>query len=131
MKALIHHSFGNPAEVLTVEDVATPEPRPGEARVRLTLAAIHNHDLWTVAGTYGYRPSFPARSGTEAVSVVEGVEHLQPGMRVATGGTFGVWAEQFVAKPASCQSTRSGVHEGAATRRRVQFNLPHPAGTRL
>lgn len=118
MKALIHHSFGNPAEVLTVEETDAPEPGPGEARVRLTLAAIHNHDLWTVAGTYGYKPSFPARSGTEAVGVVEavgeGVTHLEIGQRVATGGTFGVWAEQFVANAAALIPVPDGIPDEVA-----------------
>ncbi len=101
MRAVVHHRFGEPSEVLGVEDVATPEPGPGQVRVRLLASPIHNHDLWTVRGDYGHKPELPARAGTEAVGVVEalgeGVEHLRPGQRVATGGTFGVWAESFVA----------------------------------
>ena len=53
MHAVIHHSFGDPAAVLAVETVPTPEPGPGEVRVRLLASPIHNHDLWTVRGTYG------------------------------------------------------------------------------
>jgi NADPH2:quinone reductase len=105
MRAIIHHSFGEPSEVLTVEDVATPQPGPGEVRVRTLLSPIHNHDLWTIRGTYGFKPELPARAGTEAVGVVDalgdGVSHLQLGQRVATGGTFGVWAEYFTAAAAS------------------------------
>lgn len=97
----MHHEFGDPAQVLTVEEVATPEPGPGEVRLRTLLAAIHNHDLWTIRGSYGFKPDLPARAGTEAVAVVEalgeGVEHLQVGQRVASGGAFGAWAEQYVA----------------------------------
>ena len=54
MRALIHDTFGDPAEVLHVADVETPEPGPGEVRVRTVLASIHNHDLWTIRGTYGF-----------------------------------------------------------------------------
>ena len=104
MRALIHNEFGDPAEVLAVETVATPEPGPGEVRVRTLLSPIHNHDLWTIRGTYGFKPELPARAGTEAVGVIdalgEGVTGLQVGQRVATGGTFGVWAEYFIAKAA-------------------------------
>ncbi|WP_203136509.1 zinc-binding dehydrogenase [Microbacterium sp. JZ31] len=118
MKALIHHAFGDPAEVLAVEDVATPEPGPGEARVRLVLAAIHNHDLWTVRGTYGFKPELPARAGTEAVGVIEalgeGVDHLQVGQRVVAGGTFGVWAEQFVAKAGTLIPVPEGMSDEVA-----------------
>ena len=104
MRALIHNEFGDPAEVLAVETVATPEPGAGEVRVRTLLSPIHNHDLWTIRGTYGFKPELPARAGTEAVGVIdalgEGVTGLEIGQRVATGGTFGVWAEYFIAKAA-------------------------------
>ncbi|WP_066521265.1 zinc-binding dehydrogenase [Curtobacterium ammoniigenes] len=104
MRALIHDRFGDPAEVLSVAEIPTPEPRPGQVRVRTLLSPIHNHDLWTVRGTYGYQPTLPAQAGTEAVGVVDalgdGVTALQVGQRVVTGGTFGVWAEAFVAPAA-------------------------------
>ena len=101
MRALIHSTFGDPTEVLEVAERALPEPGPGEVRVRTVLATIHNHDLWTIRGTYGFRPDLPAASGTEAVGIVdalgEGVENLKVGQRVS-GGAFGVWAEYFVAR---------------------------------
>ena len=104
MRAIIHHQFGEPSDVLAVENVETPEPGAGEVRVRMLLSPIHNHDLWTIRGTYGFKPELPARAGTEAVGVVdalgEGVTNLTVGQRVATGGTFGVWAEYFIAKAA-------------------------------
>lgn len=104
MRAIIHHTFGEPADVLRLEEVETPQPGPGEVRVRVALSPIHNHDLWTIRGTYGFTPELPARAGTEAVGVVdalgEGVEGLTVGERVATGGTFGVWAEYVVAPAA-------------------------------
>ena len=102
MRALIHSEFGDPAEVLTVDELPVPEPGPREVRIRVILATIHNHDLWTVRGTYGYKPQLPARAGTEAVGVVDAVgpevEGVEVGQRVATGGTFGTWAEYVVAK---------------------------------
>lgn len=104
MRALIHHSFGTPEDVLTVEDRPLPEPGAGEVRLKVVLSPIHNHDIWTIRGTYGFQPSFPAASGTEAVAIVDalgaGVENLALGQRVATGGTFGAWAEYIVAKAA-------------------------------
>lgn len=105
MRALAHQEFGNPAEVLAVEERQIPQPGPGQARVRTLLSAVHNHDLLTVRGTYGFKPELPALAGTEGVGVIdalgEGVEHLTIGQRVATGGTFGVWAEFFVANAAA------------------------------
>jgi NADPH:quinone reductase-like Zn-dependent oxidoreductase len=96
VRTAIHHSFGEPAEVLKIEEAPLPEPGAGEVRVRITLATIHNHDLMTVRGLYGYKPELPARAGTESVGVIdalgEGVEGLEVGQRVIAS-TFGVWAE--------------------------------------
>lgn len=103
MRAVVHHEFGEPADVLTAEDRPVPAPGAGEVLVRTVLSPIHNHDLWTIRGTYGFKPELPAASGTEALGVVEalgeGVTNLTVGQRVA-GGTFGVWAEYYVANAA-------------------------------
>lgn len=97
MRAITHNTFGNPADVLQVTEKDIPNPGPGQARIRVRLATIHNHDLWTVKGSYGFVPDLPAAAGTEAVGIVdalgEGVEGLQVGQRVASGTSFGIWAE--------------------------------------
>jgi NADPH:quinone reductase-like Zn-dependent oxidoreductase len=103
MRAVVHETFAEPAEVLGVQERPVPTPGAGEVLVRTVLSPIHNHDLWTVRGTYGFKPELPAASGTEALGVVEalgeGVTNLTVGQRVA-GGTFGVWAEYYVANAA-------------------------------
>ncbi|PZE83370.1 zinc-binding dehydrogenase [Curtobacterium sp. MCBD17_032] len=103
MRAVVHPEFGEPASVLTVEQRPVPTPGAGQVLVRTVLSPIHNHDLWTIRGTYGFKPELPAASGTEALGVVEslgeGVTNLTVGQRVA-GGTFGVWAEYYVADAA-------------------------------
>lgn len=101
MRAITHNTFGDPADVLQVTEKEIPTPGPGQARIRVTLATIHNHDLWTVKGSYGFVPDLPAAAGTEAVGIVdalgEGVEGLQVGQRVASGTSFGIWAEYALA----------------------------------
>jgi len=118
MRALTHPTFADAAEVLEVTEVPLPTPGPGEVRVRTVLSPIHNHDLWTIRGTYGFKPELPARSGTEAVGVVDalgdGVENLTVGQRVATGGTFGVWAEYFVAPAAGLVPVPDGISDETA-----------------
>src|SRR6476661_8798567 len=119
MRALVQPQFGDPAEVLSVQEVPAPEPGPGEALVRVLLSPIHNHDLWTVRGSYGFKPEMPARAGTEAVGVVEalgeGVEHLEVGQRVATGGSFGAWAELIVAPAAGLVPVPDAISDEAAS----------------
>ncbi|MCC4247594.1 zinc-binding dehydrogenase [Microbacterium testaceum] len=118
MRAIVHPRFGEPADVLDVEELDTPEPGPGQVRLRILLSPIHNHDLWTIRGDYGYKPELPARAGTEAVGVIdavgEGVEGLEVGHRVATGGTFGVWAEYVLAPAAGLIPVAEGLPDEIA-----------------
>lgn len=100
MKAALHDVFGEPAEVLVARDVAKPAPAIGEVLVKMTLSPIHNHDLWTIRGNYGYKPPLPAAiGGSEALGTVEavgeGVDAALIGKRVAVGGLHGAWAEYF------------------------------------
>jgi NADPH:quinone reductase-like Zn-dependent oxidoreductase len=101
----MHTSFGNPSEVLTLAESPMPQPGPGEVRIRMRLAAIHNHDLLTVAGTYGYKPDLPAIGGSEAMGTIDalgdGVQGLKQGQRVAVSGVRGAWADYFCAPAAS------------------------------
>jgi NADPH:quinone reductase len=100
MRTAIYSRFGEPAEVLGLEDRLLPLPGPGQIRIKMGMAAIHNHDLLTVAGQYGVKPPLPAVAGTEAMGVVdavgEGVVHLKVGQRVAASGQ-GTWAEFYLA----------------------------------
>ncbi|MDY0908359.1 zinc-binding dehydrogenase [Microbacterium sp. CFBP9034] len=118
MRAIVQHRFGDPADVLAVEEVALPEPGPGQVRLKIVLSPIHNHDLWTARGSYGVVPELPARAGTEAVALVdalgEGVTGLAVGQRVATGGTFGVWAEYVLAPAGGLIPVPEGVPEEVA-----------------
>ncbi len=64
MRAVIHHEFGEPA-TSSASKRSRPDPGPGEVRLRVLLSPIHNHDLWTIRGTYGFKPELPARAGTK------------------------------------------------------------------
>ncbi|WP_375237522.1 zinc-binding dehydrogenase [Microbacterium schleiferi] len=118
MRALVQHQFGDPAEVLAVEEVELPEPGPGQVRLKVVPSPIHNHDLWTVRGDYGYKPELPARAGTEALSVVdalgEGVTGVEVGQRVVTASVFGVWSEYVIAPAAALIPVPDAVADEAA-----------------
>ena len=101
MRSAIHTTFGEPADVLQLGDQPVPQPGPGEVRIKTLLSPIHNHDLWTVRGQYGYKPALPAIGGSEAVGTVdalgEGVQGVALGQRIAVAGVHGSWAEYFIA----------------------------------
>lgn len=101
MRAALFERFGDPAEVLVSADRPKPEPGPGEIRVRMVLSPIHNHDLWTIRGTYGHKPALPAVGGSEALGVVDalGPDVTAPalGQRVVVSGVSGAWSDFFLA----------------------------------
>jgi len=102
MKAAIHDTFGDPLDVVTAREIATPKPAAGEVLIKMTLSPIHNHDLWTIHGSYGYVPELPgAVAGSEALGTVEavgeGVDAAMIGRRVTIAGVHGSWAEYFTA----------------------------------
>lgn len=104
MRSVIHTTFGDPADVLTIGDTPQPEPGAGEVRIRTLLSPIHNHDLWTIRGSYGYKPALPAIGGSEAAGVIdalgEGVTGVAVGQRVVVAGVHETWAEYFIAPAA-------------------------------
>lgn len=59
MRAAIHTQFGDPAKVLELGQRPTPQPGKGQVRIAMRRSPIHNHDLWTVRGNYGYKPERP------------------------------------------------------------------------
>lgn len=105
MKAVIHDTFGEPADVIKTSNITKPTPEAGEVLIKMTLSPIHNHDLWTIRGDYGYKPELPgAIGGSEALGTVEsvgdGVDSAMIGKRVTIAGIHGSWAEYFVAPAA-------------------------------
>ncbi len=103
MRSVHQDTFGPPADVLKLGDYPLPQPGPGQVRVKLVMSPIHNHDLMTIAGRYGYKPPMPYVPGTEALGVVEalgeGVTNLKVGQRVA-GGASSAWAEYYLVEAA-------------------------------
>src|SRR6266581_6543741 len=83
-------------EVLRWEELALPEPGPGEARVRHHAVGLNFIDIYHRSGLYPL--PLPSGIGLEGAGVVEavgsGVAELRPGDRVAyAGGPVGAYAE--------------------------------------
>lgn len=118
MRGVTHDRFGDPAELVHLDEVETPQPGPHQVRVRTLLSPIHNHDLWTVRGSYGYKPPLPAIGGSEAVGIVdalgEGVGEGLLGRRVAVASVHGTWAEYFLAPAAGLIPVPDAIDDEAA-----------------
>lgn len=104
MQSVRFDEFGNPADVLRVEDVPQPEPGENQVLVRLRARPINPSDLLTIRGLYGALPKLPATPGLEGmgevVTVGEGVKNLRPGQRVIPLGVQGTWQEHILAASA-------------------------------
>lgn len=89
MRALRYQKFGEPVDVVEPATVDAPTPGDGEVLVRVSLSPIHNHDLATIRGIYGVKPSLPAIGGSELVGTIDG-------KRVSVLAR-GAWAEYALA----------------------------------
>jgi NADPH2:quinone reductase len=94
MKAIRIHNHGGP-EVLTYEDVPVPEPRPGEARVKIEASGVNFIDIYHRTGLYPMNR--PCTLGSEGAGIVdavgEGVTEVKQGDRVAYAMIPGSYAE--------------------------------------
>lgn len=71
MKALILSQLGGP-ENLTLTDIPTPEPEPGQVRIKLHAAALNRRDVWITLGQYpGIR--LPCFMGSDGAGVIDRV----------------------------------------------------------
>ena len=74
MKALRFAEFGPPS-VLRIEEIAIPEPDPGEALVRVKAAAINPSDVGNVAGHFK-KTTLPRTPGRDFSGIVaKGADH--------------------------------------------------------
>jgi NADPH:quinone reductase len=105
MKAALYDRHGAAREVLRFEDVAQPEPGPGEVRVKIELSGINPTD-WKSRSGATPRPidgfQIPHHDGAGVIDAVgEGVDPARIGQRVwlwmaAAGRRWGTAAEWAV-----------------------------------
>lgn len=84
MKAAVVHDFGKP---LSIEEVAKPDPGPGQVLVRVEASGLCHTDIHAAKGEWPVKPSLPFIPGHEGVGLVEragpGHHGLTEGERVA------------------------------------------------
>lgn len=99
MRAICVNQYGD-ANVLKLEDVPVPQPKAGEALVRLKAAGLNFIDIYMRSGRRDIPlPFIPGREGAGIVEAVgEGVTEVKPGDRVAYAGSLGSYAEYNVVK---------------------------------
>ncbi len=93
--------YGGPGELRVVEEEC-PEPKDGEARVRVLAAGVALPDVMAREGIHPETPPVPFTPGWDLVGVVDrlgaGVSGIEPGQIVAAMPIHGAYAE-FVCLP--------------------------------
>ena len=121
MRAAIFQERGDPATVLTVRDVASPEPAAGEVLVDVDASVIQPADLMFIRGNYRIRPTFPQVAGLEGTGIVVATG---AGVAIALGTRVafrypGAWAERVAVPAERCYI----VPDGLAIDTAAQFAL--------
>jgi len=72
MRAWQTHTYGQPLDVLTLDEVAIPDPDPGEVRIRVQAIPLNLNDLERITGgNMMVRPELPYSPGMEVMGVVD------------------------------------------------------------
>lgn len=100
MKAVVVREHGG-LEQLRLEEVPTPEPGPGEVRVKLRAIGLNQLDLWVRRGVPGHRFPLPLIPGSDGAGTIDalgaGVRDVALGAEVVVlpGVSSGVSAADF------------------------------------
>jgi NADPH:quinone reductase len=97
MKAMRVHKHGGP-EVLTLEEIPVPEPKAGEARVKIEAIGVNYIDVYQRTGLYPLQTPFTL--GTEGAGIVDAVgpnvTEVKKGERVGYAMIPGSYAEYAI-----------------------------------
>jgi NADPH2:quinone reductase len=104
MRAAYFETTGSP-EVITVGELPLPEPKPGEVRVKVTVASINPIDTYIRSGAAPMNKPIPAITGTDLAGVVDavgpGCTRFKPGDRI-WGSNHGLLGRQGTCAEFAC-----------------------------
>jgi NADPH2:quinone reductase len=126
MKAIRVHNYGD-AEVLTLEDIPVPEPKTGEARVKIEASGVNFIDIYQRIGLYPLKTPFTL--GMEGAGIVdavgEGVTEVKNGDRVAYAMIAGSYAEYAVVPAVKLAPVPSNLDSKSAAALMLQGMTAH------
>ena len=126
MKAVQVKQPGGP-EVLELEDLAVPQPKPNEAVVKIAAAGVNFIDVYNRTGHYKVPlPFVPGQEGAGTVTAVgKNVTTVKVGDRVAYTGVLGSYAEYASAPADRLVKIPSGLNERDAAAAMLQGMTAH------
>ena len=118
MKAALCKSLDGPAG-LVIEDIAAPQPGPGEVLIAVKAAALNFFDTLITRGKYQSKPDLPFSPSAEVAGVIEalgpGVSGVRAGERVAAYVGWGGAREKVIAKIDAMVPIPDGVSDAVAS----------------
>ena len=97
MKALMCNQHGLP-DTLVYEEVADPQPQPGEVIIDMQAAGVNFPDVLIIQNKYQFKPDLPFSPGAELAGTVsavgDGVTNCKVGDRVIGSCGHGAFAEK-------------------------------------
>ena len=126
MRAVRVHKYGGP-EVLTLEEIPVPEPKAGEARVKIEAIGVNYIDVYQRTGLYPLQTPFTL--GMEGAGVVdevgEDVKEVKKGDRVAYAMILGSYAEYAIVPAAKLAPLPANIDAKSAAALMLQGMTAH------
>ena len=105
MRALFVEALAPDYAGCVLREIETPEPGPGEVRIRVKASAVNFPDLLMTRGEYQHKPPLPFIPGLEVSGVVEalgeGATEWKVGDAVVGGPKFGGFSDVAIASAPS------------------------------
>jgi NADPH2:quinone reductase len=126
MKAIRVHKPGGP-EVLVLDEIPVPEPKAGEARVKMEAIGVNFIDIYHRTGLYPLATPFTL--GMEGAGVVDavgdGVTEVKKGERVAYCMVAGSYAEYAIVPASKLAPLPAGIDAKSAAALMLQGMTAH------
>jgi NADPH:quinone reductase-like Zn-dependent oxidoreductase len=130
MKAVLCKQHGAP-EMLTIEDVPSPQPKADDVVVAVHAAAVNFPDTLIIANKYQLKPALPFSPGGEVTGTIKavgiGVSDFAPGDRVIAVCGWGGFAEEVVVPHTRVVHLQKGVPMDAAAALVLTYGTTHYA----
>jgi NADPH2:quinone reductase len=133
MRALVVEELLPDYAGCVVKEIPTPEPGPGEVRIKVRAAAVNFPDLMQTRGEHQHKPAVPFVGGLELAGEVDAVGKdvtaFQPGDPVVSGGRGG-FAEYAILPAAALRRKPENLSFSQAAGYPVAYLTAHVALTR-
>ncbi|MGY2129587.1 NADPH:quinone oxidoreductase family protein [Blastococcus sp. SYSU DS0617] len=122
MRAWRVHELGDPAKVMSFDEVETPTPGEGQVLVKVRAAALNFPDVLMAQGLYQEKPPLPYTPGVELCGEIVGT-----GQRVigSPAGGPGAFAEYALMDAASAYPAPEGMSDEKAASLYLTYSTGH------